>query len=41
LLLSGGAIFGFYHFGVIHSLFKEGILPRIITGASAGSIAGT
>ncbi len=38
LLLSGGAGLGQYHFGVIKSLYDEGLLPRIIAGASIGSI---
>jgi len=38
LLLSGGAAFGLFHLGVIHELEKQGILPRVVTGSSAGSI---
>lgn len=38
LLLSGGAYLGFYHVGVTKALFTEGLLPRVISGASAGSI---
>ncbi|KAK3496241.1 acyl transferase/acyl hydrolase/lysophospholipase [Neurospora crassa] len=38
LLLSGGATFGMSHIGVIKSLFEANLLPRIISGASAGSI---
>ncbi len=38
LLLSGGAGLGQYHFGVIKSLYEEGLLPRIIAGTSIGSI---
>lgn len=37
-LLSGGAYLGFYHFGVARALWKEGLLPRVISGASAGSL---
>ena len=37
LLLSGGAALGGYHIGVIKTLFREGLLPRVISGASAGS----
>lgn len=37
LLLSGGAALGFYHCGVCKLLFNEGLLPRVISGASAGS----
>ena len=38
LLLSGGATFGMAHIGVLKTLFRERLLPRIISGASAGSI---
>jgi predicted acylesterase/phospholipase RssA len=38
LLLSGGASLGLFHMGVIKELEEQGILPRIVTGSSAGSI---
>lgn len=38
LLLSGGATFGMNHIGVLKALFEANLLPRIISGASAGSI---
>ncbi|KAM0333927.1 hypothetical protein ACHAQA_000944 [Verticillium albo-atrum] len=38
LLLSGGATFGMAHIGVLKALFDVNLLPRIISGASAGSI---
>jgi TAG lipase/steryl ester hydrolase/phospholipase A2/LPA acyltransferase len=38
LLLSGGASLGLFHVGVVEELNAEGILPRVITGSSAGSI---
>ena len=38
LLLSGGGAFGVKHIGVIQALFKARLLPRIISGTSAGSI---
>jgi predicted acylesterase/phospholipase RssA len=38
LLLSGGASLGLFHIGVIRELEAQGILPRVITGSSAGSI---
>lgn len=38
LCLSGGASFGYYHFGVVRALVDEGLLPRIIAGTSAGAI---
>jgi len=37
-LLSGGAALGFYHMGVAKALLMNGLLPRVISGASAGSI---
>jgi TAG lipase/steryl ester hydrolase/phospholipase A2/LPA acyltransferase len=37
-MLSGGAALGFYHTGVVKSLMENGLLPRVISGASAGSI---
>ncbi|RPB13738.1 patatin-domain-containing protein [Morchella conica CCBAS932] len=38
LLLSGGATFGMNHIGVMKALWDVDLLPRIISGASAGSI---
>jgi hypothetical protein len=38
LLLSGGAGLGMFHFGVVRELRRHGLLPRILSGASAGSI---
>ncbi|KAF8976818.1 hypothetical protein BGZ46_007928 [Entomortierella lignicola] len=38
LLLHGGASFGMYHLGVVKTLFEHGLLPRIISGASAGAL---
>lgn len=38
LLLSGGGTFGMNHIGVVQSLWEARLLPRIISGASAGSI---
>ncbi|OAA36834.1 Acyl transferase/acyl hydrolase/lysophospholipase [Metarhizium rileyi] len=38
LLLSGGGTFGMTHIGVLKALFEQQLLPRIISGASAGSI---
>ncbi|KAE8152613.1 acyl transferase/acyl hydrolase/lysophospholipase [Aspergillus avenaceus] len=38
LLLSGGATFGMNHIGVLKALWEAKLLPRIISGASAGSI---
>ena len=38
LLLSGGAALGFYHSGVVKALVENNLMPRVIGGASAGSI---
>ncbi|KAI7487516.1 putative esterase of the alpha-beta hydrolase superfamily [Hortaea werneckii] len=38
LLLSGGGTLGMNHIGVVKALFEARVLPRIISGASAGSI---
>ncbi|CAN9337996.1 unnamed protein product [Alternaria alternata] len=38
LLLSGGGTFGMNHIGVVKGLWDARLLPRIISGASAGSI---
>jgi predicted acylesterase/phospholipase RssA len=38
LMLSGGAALGIYHFGVVKSLWENGLLPHVISGSSAGSI---
>lgn len=38
LLLSGGGTLGMNHIGVVKALYEAQLLPRIISGASAGSI---
>ncbi len=38
LMLSGGATLGMFHVGVVKALVSEGILPRVVSGSSAGSI---
>ncbi|KAL5391000.1 hypothetical protein DPSP01_001496 [Paraphaeosphaeria sporulosa] len=38
LLMSGGGTFGMNHVGVVKCLWELQLLPRIISGASAGSI---
>ena len=40
LVLSGGGTRGFAHLGVIAALYEKGIKPDVISGASAGAIAG-
>lgn len=37
-MLSGGGSFGFWHFGVVRALFEANLLPRVVSGSSAGSI---
>ncbi|MCB1703804.1 MAG: DUF3336 domain-containing protein [Halioglobus sp.] len=42
LMLSGGGVLGFYHLGVVKTLLEQELLPRVISGSSAGSlVAGT
>jgi len=41
LVLSGGAARGFAHPGVIKALHEHDLVPEIISGASAGAIAGS
>lgn len=38
LVLSGGSVLGLIHTGVMKELLKQKLLPRIISGSSAGSI---
>lgn len=38
LMLSGAGSLGPFHIGVVRTMFQEGILPRVISGASAGSM---
>jgi NTE family protein len=40
LVLSGGGTRGFAHLGVIEALHESGIYPDVISGPSAGAIAG-
>ena len=41
LVLSGGAAMGSYHLGLVQALQKEKLLPRIISGTSAGAVIGS
>ncbi len=41
IVLSGGAVRGFAHAGVLKALNEAGIFPDVISGASAGSIVGS
>lgn len=38
LMLSGGGTFGLFHIGVLATLFELDLLPRVISGSSAGAI---
>lgn len=38
LMLSGGGVLGFLHLGVVNILLEQGLLPRVISGSSAGSL---
>ncbi len=40
IVLSGGAVRGFAHLGVLKALHEAGIVPEVISGVSAGSIVG-
>lgn len=37
-MLSGGATFGKFHFGVVKALYDHDLFPRTICGASVGSL---
>lgn len=38
LMLSGGANMGMFHIGVIKALREQKLLPRVVSGSSAGSV---
>lgn len=38
LMLSGGANMGMFHMGVIKALMEQRLMPRVISGSSAGSV---
>lgn len=40
LMMSGSGTFLYFHFGVVKAMWSEGLLPRIISGSSGGSIVG-
>lgn len=40
LLMSGSGAFLFFHAGVVKALWSEGLLPRILSGSSGGSVIG-
>ncbi|EEP80893.1 predicted protein [Uncinocarpus reesii 1704] len=37
LLFEGGSIFGLCHIGVARALYRQGLLPRVITGTATGA----
>ncbi|SPO24854.1 related to TGL5 - triacylglycerol lipase [Ustilago trichophora] len=38
LCLSGGASFGYYHIGVVRAFLDANLLPKVVTGTSAGGL---
>ncbi|MFT4045189.1 MAG: DUF3336 domain-containing protein [Solimonas sp.] len=38
LMLSGGATLGLFHVGVVKALYRESLVPPIMSGSSAGSV---
>jgi TAG lipase/steryl ester hydrolase/phospholipase A2/LPA acyltransferase len=38
LMLSGGATLGLFHVGVVKALYREGVVPNVMSGSSAGSV---
>jgi TAG lipase / steryl ester hydrolase / phospholipase A2 / LPA acyltransferase len=38
LMLSGGATFGKFHFGLMKVLHESDLFPRIVCGSSVGSL---
>jgi hypothetical protein len=40
LLLSGGGGMAIYHLGMVRTLMEHGLLPRVISGSSAGALIG-
>ncbi|AMD21042.1 HEL239Wp [Eremothecium sinecaudum] len=38
LVLSGGSTFGLFHVGVLSTLFDQDLVPRVISGTSAGAM---
>src|SRR3546814_8960129 len=38
LMLSGGATLGLFHVGVVKALYRESLLPPVMSGSSAGSV---
>jgi NTE family protein len=38
LMLSGGATLGLFHVGVVKALYRENLVPQVLSGSSAGSV---
>lgn len=38
LMLSGGAVMGLHHLGIVKALLEHDLLPRVVSGTSAGAI---
>jgi TAG lipase / steryl ester hydrolase / phospholipase A2 / LPA acyltransferase len=38
LMLSGGATLGLFHVGVVKALYREDLVPSVVSGSSAGSV---
>lgn len=38
LMLSGGATLGLFHVGVVKALYRESLLPDVVSGSSAGAV---
>jgi len=38
LMLSGGATLGLFHVGVVKALYRESLVPLVMSGSSAGSV---
>ncbi|HUR41338.1 MAG TPA: DUF3336 domain-containing protein [Verrucomicrobiae bacterium] len=38
LMLSGGATLGLFHVGVVKALFREDLVPSVVSGSSAGAV---
>lgn len=38
LMLSGGATLGLFHVGVVKALFREDLVPGVVSGSSAGAV---
>ncbi len=38
LMLSGGATLGLFHVGVVKALYRENLMPVVMSGSSAGSV---